>query len=67
MTEHYPDGAELPYRVMYSTSGGFKSVRFSDPTDADQEVLKLLRRGHVVNLDVWDLAKHMYITRYRYS
>lgn len=69
MAQIYLDGADLPYRVVYSVKGRSSSqeVRFSEPVPAHQEVQKLVQRGHTVNFDVWSPASKCYITKDRYN
>ena len=66
---HYPDGGNLPYRVIYSGNGRIRSreVRFSRPDTALREIEKLTRRGHVVDYSEWDYVGKRYVTKDRYS
>lgn len=68
MAQNYPDGADMPYRVVYKMKGrSTQEVRFSEPAPAHREVLKLVSRGCVVDFDVWHPTAARYVTRDRYS
>lgn len=70
MAKYFPDGDKLPYLVAYSARGqGVQPqvLRFSSEALADQEVLKLLRRGHSVDLLHFDSARGQYVMKNRYN